>query len=261
MRRPILPHSIDLSAWLRDLGSHINEAQPYREPTPEEVQSFLTKIDNGQATLESYDTETRRPFSLFNHTYGLQEAWGAVLIDRSQPTRLVIEAPHVTTDTNSEFIALELWRKIPGSMLIIAGAHRKAGGIAGTGSSQGLADPPWNEGHMFNKVASHMIPLPQVQIHGFSNDRQPDFDAVIATGSAPTNPTAEAIATALEPHMRVARYWNGDSLVYGAAGNNQSIAALNAGSDFTHVEMNYTVRTSRLLIDAVVDGISTVLAG
>src|SRR5690606_3827115 len=111
MRNHILKSIMDLSIWLKDLGSYINESQPYREPSEAEVQHLLSKIDSNNTTLESTDAVTRRPFSVFNHTYGLEEAWGAVLIDRSRPTRLVLEAPHVTTDTNSEFIALELWRR------------------------------------------------------------------------------------------------------------------------------------------------------
>lgn len=212
--------------------------------------------DLGFAVSSGYETVSKRPFILVENEPGSPRAWGAYLMDRSLSTRLIIEAPHPVADQNSEAIALALWQQIPGSLLMIAGAHRQAGG---PGGNQGLADVPWNEDSLFNRVARYLMPLPQLQIHGYANAIVPDYDVVVSTGSAPTNSLAIDIANAIEgTGLRVARVWKDDSDVLTSKGNKQSLTALSFGTTFVHVEMNRTVRMSATLTQGVVRAVSSV---
>lgn len=176
-------------------------------------------------------------------------AWGAYLKDK-YPLRLQIQVPHIKADNSTEIIGLELWRRIQGSLLLISGTHRT------DSTHTNPRDVAWMTGSMFHKVAGNYL-VPQLQIHGFANASQPDFDFVVSTGSAPTNDFAEAIASALENDFRVARYWLGDSNIYGAVGNKQSINARDVGLPFTHIEMNNTVRTTPVLRNVLIEHIST----
>lgn len=180
-----------------------------------------------------------------------ESAWGAFLRDTAN-LRVQIQVPHIKADNSTEQIGLDIWRRVLGCLLLISGTHRT------DTTHNNPRDVAWATGSMFHKVATN-FKVPQVQIHGFANLNQPDFDIVVATGSAPTNDLAEAVAAALENDFRVARYWLGESDIYGAVGNKQSIAARDNGLDFVHIEMNNTVRTTPAYRDIVVQKLSQVL--
>ncbi len=134
---------------------------------------------------------------------------------------------------------------------MIAGAHRDA--------ANELADVPWNAGSMFNRVAEHFMPLPQLQVHGFANGTAPDYDIVLASGSAQARQLIRAIADALEnAGFRVGRVWEGAGVLT-AVGTKQSRLAAAAGTDFVHMEINRTVRLSARLSGELVRVVSDVL--
>lgn len=254
----------DMQSWLTGFNQQISPSQPYSEPTSQEVATFLsglsefplratsTSISSLGFTISSgYEQESRLPYILAVNEYGTSRAWGAYLLDRSRPVTLLIQAPHPVADQYSESIALEMWQKIPGSLLMIAGAHRDA--------ANELADVPWNSGSMFNKVAEALMPLPQLQVHGFANATAPDYDIVLAAGSATAGQLIRDIADAIElGDFRVGRVWEGVNVLT-ALGNKQSIIAQNSSTDFIHLEINRTVRDSSALTDQLVEIVSSML--
>lgn len=204
--------------------------------------------------LRGSDPKSKRNYALLRNSFGVPEAWGFYL--KSGVPKIVIQSPHPVADENSEHIAFEIWRRVNNSILMIAGAHRQAGG---PGGNQGLADVPWNSGSMFNKVALHYIPLPQLQVHGFTNSTAPDKDIVLASGSALPMQLLVNLADALEAEgFRVGRVWEGYPELT-AVGNKQSLGAKAAGSIFMHMEMNRTVRMSPALWGRVVNAVANTL--
>lgn len=212
---------------------------------------------NGFTAFHGQDIASDRNCALAVNEYGTERAWGLYL--KNGTPKLIIQAPHPIYDENSERIALEIWRRTPNSLLIVAGAHRQAGGPGGTGSSQGLADPPWNVGSMFHKVTEHFMPLPQLQVHGFNNSTAPNHDVVLSSGSAPARQPLIRLADAIEATgLRVARVWEGfDELT--AIGNRQSILAKNAGTAFMHMETNRTLRMSQSMTQTLISAVCSVL--
>lgn len=204
--------------------------------------------DLGFDITRGWDAVSQRYVTMIANRPG-ERAWGAYIRDKAQ-LRLQLQVPHIKADNSTELMGLDIWRRVPGTLLLLSGTHRT------DSTHTNPRDVAWQTGSMFHKVAVAYKSLPQVQIHGYANSSQPDFDVVVATGSAPTNDLAEAIAATLENDFRVARYWLGESDIYGAAGNKQSLAALASGSDFVHVEMNNTLRTTPALREKAVQLIS-----
>lgn len=206
------------------------------------------------SVLRGFDSAAWKPFSLLRNNFGVSEAWGFYL--KSGNPSILIQAPHPVADENTEDIALEIWRRVPGALLMIAGAHRQAGG---PGGNQGLADVPWNAGSMFNKVSAHYMPLTQLQVHGFANSTAPDKDIVLASGSAPAKQLLSDLADALEDAgFRVGRVWEGYPELT-AVGNKQSLNAKSANATFLHMELNRTIRLSPTLWGKVVNTVADVL--
>lgn len=183
-------------------------------------------------------------------------AWGSYIYPSDKDFNFMLQVPHPKADTNTEYIGVRMLVDMPKAFHMMAGAHRKSGGAGG---NQGLADVPWNPGSMFNQVCAMLQPLPALQIHGYANSTQPDYEIVIATGSAPTSQLALDTYQALhDAGFNIARYWEGESDVLGASGNEQSKLARDNGSPFVHLEMNYDLRTNPSRIDTLISAISPV---
>lgn len=178
-------------------------------------------------------------YELLYNSPNVDSAWGAYIIDKRAERRLILQCPHPVADAHTHNIAIKIWVKTFGTFLMMAGAHRKAGG---PGGGQGLADVPWNENSMFNQIYKRIEKAPTLQIHGFADANQPNYEIVLATGSAPTNQFAINLYDAIKNEFNVARFWAGESSIYGAIGNEQSKIARDNEIPFVHLEMNRSLR-------------------
>ncbi|MEV8610958.1 hypothetical protein AB0383_24090 [Amycolatopsis sp. NPDC051373] len=68
------------------------------------------------------------------------------MIDRSAPPSLVVEVPHPGFDLRTELFGVDLFRQVPGAVLLVAGAHRKA--------DDSHADVAHEEDSVFHVVAA-----------------------------------------------------------------------------------------------------------
>ncbi|MFD9965574.1 hypothetical protein [Amycolatopsis sp. NPDC058986] len=243
-----------LDSLVADFTGALSAGQPYRPPGAAErragQEGFTKVLDAGHATSsaldglgfsvrDGVDAKTGRPYTIAVNESGTERAWGMYVIDRSAPPSLVVEVPHPAFDLHTELAGLDQFRQVPGAVLMIAGAHRKAGG--------GKADVAHEESSMFHVIATTLMArkLAQVQLHGFDDDSQPGTDIVLSTGAGKAGDPAFRAADRLIAHdFVVCPGWAQTCPGLEAKTNVQGKAAAAAGTVFLHVEMSRTVRDS-----------------
>jgi hypothetical protein len=249
----------DLPGRLDEVLDPLRPDQPYRHPTPAERATAATaagrlldtapQIDPevvaafaglGMSTVEDTDAGTGRRYALFaSDPAAIRDgrAWGAIVVDLSGPVRVALQVPHPRTDIATERIGLDLFRRVPGSILMVAGAHRRAGG--------GAADVAHNTGSVFHVLAVELAAraVPQIQLHGYADQNLPDAQVVVSAGAGEPGPLALRIADRLTEHgFTACRGWAERCGRLEGTANAQGRAAEEAGSPFVHLEMSHTVR-------------------
>lgn len=267
------PVGFDLGAWLADYASRMSTTQPYREPTALEAANGVLGVERlglagadaasllgplGYTVVADVDSVTKRPFALAYNEAGTDRAWGAFLVDLSEPVRLMVQAPHPVADQYSELMALDHWRKTPGAILLMAGAHRDATGVQQGGYA--IADVCKQVGSMFHQVATTYAArnVPGVQWHGFADASAPGLDKIVATGSGNAGPSSVRVAEELaDAGFAVGRGWDSSGSGTGLIGltNVHGDDMLARGVAWTHVENNFTTRADPLLRTRAVDAV------
>ncbi|MDT8915746.1 hypothetical protein [Amycolatopsis sp. PS_44_ISF1] len=257
--RPV--QTADLGAWLTRFTAGFSTAQAYREPTAAEALAAVTGIERlaflgadastmlaplGFSLTPGYDSVSRRPFLLAACETGTERAWGAFLVNLSAPVQLMVQAPHPVADQHSEKLALDHWRKTPGALLILAGAHRDATGIQQGGYA--IADVCKQTGSLFHQVVAAYADrnVPAVQWHGFADSSAPGLEKIVATGSANPGPTSRRIARELaDIGFAVGRGWDssGSGTSLTALTNVQGDDASAKGVAWTHIESSASSRS------------------
>ncbi|MGK4597960.1 hypothetical protein [Amycolatopsis sp. w19] len=251
-QRPPLDPEADLSSLLAGFTSSLSAEQDYRSPGAGERRTaaagFAALLDaspEGTASLgklgfavrDGTDRQTGRPYTVAVNESGTERSWGMYLIDRSAPPSLAVEVPHPVSDLRTESFGLDYFRQVPGAVLLIAGAHRKA--------DDGRADVAHEVDSVFHVVATTLAGrgLPQIQLHGFDDQNLPDDDIVLSSGATVAGPPAHRAADRLEAAgLDVCRAWASSCGALEGTKNVQGKAAAKDGTVFLHVEMSRTVR-------------------
>ncbi|MFK4065558.1 hypothetical protein [Streptomyces sp. NPDC029674] len=143
-----------------------------------EAERHLSDVDFAVRTLT--DTATGRRYAeIADRSEGgaAPRGWGRVYIDLGSPVRWSVQIPHPVADRYTERLGAELMNRAPGGILVIAGAHRKAG----RGKE---ADVAHRRDTVFHAVCDLLVRrgLPGVQLHGMADDSAPRHDVVASTG-------------------------------------------------------------------------------
>lgn len=250
--RPVATSTTDLRAWLGHRVSLMDDSDPYRTPTDTErsigAHALLARENGkrlssdassiGLSATSGVDSSTGRRFSILASETETNRSWGAVILDRSRPVRLVIEVPHPKDDINTWLVGLTLFRKVSGSALVVAGSTRHAG----TGADVAHA---WTS--MFQSYAGHLARQAgrEVQIHGYADSSLPGVDAVPSPG--PTSRSAlhtEAYAALTADGENACPGMTSDCGNLLGTKNRQGTAAKGRGSKFLHIETSRTARDS-----------------
>jgi len=244
----------------------MSSGQPYREPAAAEAADadagLRRLLGDGDAAallgplgfsvVSGLDSVSGRAFRLaFSEPPPGDRAWAAVLVDASVPVGTVIGCPHPVFDKTSEQLGLALWQRIPGSLLLVAGAHRGAGG--------GLADPRDHPGSLFHRFAAALLEvgLPHVQVHGFADASAPGFDVVLSPGATTVGVPILRAADSLAAHgLVVARVWETPVPGLGGTTNIQGRAADAAGAVFVHVEVSASARADTTQRERLVEALA-----
>ncbi|MEA5366730.1 hypothetical protein VA596_44865 [Amycolatopsis sp., V23-08] len=238
-----------LRAEIAAFTGALSASQPYRPPDASErataargfadLDSLATKdlAKLGFTVEDLVDPVTRRPYTLVRNEPGTARAWGMFLLDRSAPPSLAVEVPHPAFDLRTELFGLDLWRRTPGAVLMIAGAHRRADGDR--------ADVAHEAGSVFQVVAAGLVGrgLAQVQLHGFDDASAPGYDIVLSPGSGRAGGAAVRLGDDFgKAGFAVCRAWLQVCAGLEGETNVQGRLAETAGTAFLHVEMNRTLR-------------------
>jgi hypothetical protein len=269
---PPVGASGDLSKFLKTYAGGLRQDAPYRPPTDEEqraatagLQALFQGKDRiraartalkplGFTVTTGTDSSTHRRYAMAVSERDTERAWGAYLVDLSTPTRLVVEVPHPNFDLGTEQTGLALFRKVPGSVLLVAGAHRRA--------HESAADVAHREDSLFHAVATELAnrDLPQVQLHGFHDLSLPGQDVVLSAGAGEPGRQARRAATELEESFSVCRAWTDDCGKLGGTRNVQGQMAARLDTVFLHVEISRRVRDDESMQAALVRGLAAAFA-
>ncbi|MPZ83562.1 MAG: hypothetical protein GEV28_25480 [Actinophytocola sp.] len=234
-----------LQKWLSARVGDMQAADPYRPPLPAELEAGvlgLRAVLAGEATdslaalgfTVSPGVGDGRPYTLVADGADTERSWGAVVLPDGAP-RLVVEVPHPKSDLRTAQLGLELFRAVPGSALLLAGAHRHAGG--------GAADVAHRTDSMFHVWAAALA-APEVQVHGYAAASLPGVDAVASAGAGSVTPAHEALRDALVAQgFRVCAGWVDAGGELEGTTNVQGIAATERGTPFLHLELAPALRT------------------
>lgn len=267
--RPVASPSADPAQTLVDFAAALRPDDRYRDPSPGEreiadgaVRDLLAvpaNVDAATAALarlgftrtRGTDPATRRPYVMFRSDQRGDRTWGVILVDLSRPVRAVVEVPHPNYDLHTERVGAAVYRRQPGTLLLMAGAHRHA--------ADGRADVAHNPASLFDAFATVFAErgLPQLQVHGFSDASMPDTDAVISTGLPDGSALADRVADRLrDAHLWVCRAWRTPCGGLEGTTNAQAHTAEQHHSPFVHVELAWRVRSDQGAIDRVADALA-----
>lgn len=256
---------MDLDDQIDQLTRSLRPDQKYRNPTSGEYNSALDAVDammrnaaDGEAhdrlgalgfTLRDVDdAKSGRKFSVAVSEKDTDRAWGMVVVDRSAPPRLQIEVPHPRADEGTERIGLQVLRAVPGSVLLVAGAHRRAG--------NDLADVAHDDRSLFHALATRSVDdrLFALQLHGFADESLMSRDVVISAGPGdPSRAIGKLADNLADTRLDVCRAWRDKCGQLEGTLNVQANVAKDLGRDFCHLEMNATTRSkhSDIVVDAI----------
>ncbi|WPB89490.1 hypothetical protein [Streptomyces malaysiensis] len=182
--------------------------------------------------------------------------WGRVYVDLSAPARWSVQVPHPVSDEDTERLGARVLLGSPGGVLVLAGAHRRAG-------DGDAADAAHRTDSVFDAVCDELVRrgLPGVQLHGFADDSAPGRDVVASTGKGSAGRAdARRLAAALTArHFSVCRAWVRGCPLEGRD-NVQGRRAAAGHVTFLHVEFARSVRTSDTRIRRAAAAVGTVTA-
>ncbi|MBB4966562.1 hypothetical protein [Saccharothrix violaceirubra] len=243
-----------LDGVLGDFVAALSEDAPYRPPPASDRERFadaLSRLDDGvlrdlgARVDRAVDQATGRPYALVD-----ARMWGLYVVDLSAPVRLAVQVPHPANDLRTDGLGLDLFRRVPGAVLSVAGTHRRAG--------DGAGDVAHRTDSVFHAVAAEHTGrgLAQVQVHGFDDASLPDVDVVLSPGAARDGDHLKGVADRLDEDLEVCRAWSRDCDDLEGRTNVQGEEAAEHGVPFAHVELSRSVRESASSRRQVVDALA-----
>lgn len=266
------PRLVDLEAQIRDHAASLREDAAYTPPSGRErraVSDALGRMGDtpgdppaglvddlrslGLDVEYATDSGTGRPYATVGGGPAANRGWGRYVIDLSRPARVVFQVPHPANDLGTEVIGVQLFREVPGAVLVIAGTHRRA--------ANGAGDVAHRTDSMFHAIAEEHTRrhLPQLQLHGFGDAGLPSADLVLSAGAGDDGPLLDDIADRLDDDLRVCRAWRHDCGDLEGRRNKQGEVAARHGVEFLHVELSRSARDDAEVRAAVVRALGDAL--
>ncbi|MDX8050577.1 hypothetical protein SK571_14395 [Lentzea sp. BCCO 10_0798] len=233
----------------------LREDAAYRPPSDDERRTFVDALatlsagrpddvplavgplrELGMSVEQGTDDQTGRNYVIVASEPNAERGWGLYMIDLTRPARVALQVPHPANDLHTGEIGLELFRKVPGSVLAVSGTHRAV--------ANGAGDAAHRVDSMFHALAVEHSErgLPQVQLHGFGDDSLSSADAVISPGAGAAESAHRRIADGLDRSLRICRAWARDCGELEGRRNKQGGVAAGHGVTFVHLEASRTVR-------------------
>ncbi|WP_369392578.1 hypothetical protein AB5J72_37080 [Streptomyces sp. CG1] len=187
-------------------------------------------------------------------TAATPRGWGRVYVDLDHRPRWSVQVPHPGFDLGTEQLGVRVLRGSPGGVLVIAGAHRKAG----VGNS---ADVAHRRDTVFHAICAELARrrMPGIQLHGFAASAAPEYDVIASTGAGTAaRPEGRELADALRGHdFRVCPAWVRSCPLEGRT-NVQGQVADTDHVPFLHVEFSPTIRAGGPPAERAADAIAEI---
>ncbi|MFB7616081.1 hypothetical protein [Kitasatospora sp. NPDC056181] len=168
-----------------------------------------------------------------------RRGWGRVYLDLSAKDYWSVQVPHPVSDSRTEMLGVDLFRAAPGGVLVLAGAHRRAG-------ADGSSDPAHRSDTVFAAVIEALTArgLPGIQVHGFDEGSLPGQDTVVSSGAGQAGPAAELTAAGLgRAGFAVCRAWQEKCGQLEGTTNVEGRFAAGLAVPWLHVELANALRT------------------
>ncbi|MFD7444675.1 hypothetical protein [Streptomyces sp. NPDC059909] len=267
--------AVDLERRIAEYTSRFGEDSGYRRPPRDARRAVAQGVgllldgrrDQAQEQLSDVDFEIRtvtdsatgrRYAEIADRTEDAPSprGWGRVYVDLDTPARWSVQVPHPVADQHTERLGVSVLRGSRGGVMVIAGAHRRAG-------REDVADVAHRTDSVFDAVCDELAErgLPGVQLHGFADESAPDHDVIASTGNGElARPEGRALADALRTRdFDVCRAWARSCPLEGKT-NVQGRKAAEEGVPFLHIEFSNAVRTSRAQAARAAEAVGAVTA-
>lgn len=231
-----------LDRSLADLLGGLDADGPYRHPTTAERDAVRAAVgcllDGNRSPALSLETGVDVSGRRYLTATAAQRAWGLLVLDgAATPPHLVVEVPHPAADVGTEHLGLALFRAVPGSALLVAGAHRRA--------ADADADVAHQPRSLFHALSLDLASrgATQVQLHGFDDASLPGTDVIVSAGAGAPDASCERLADRLAgTGFDVRPAWNGIGGPLEGRTNSQGLAAAEHGYPFVHLEISRRTR-------------------
>lgn len=273
---PVRAGQIDLARAVADYTSRFGPGHGYRRPSQDDRQAIAGAVGllldghrrQAEQQLSQRDFSLRTIIDQISGRHYAELAdrtddavaprgWGRVYLDLDHRPRWSVQVPHPVFDRGTEQLGVQVLRGSPGGVLIIAGAHRKAG----AGNS---ADVAHREDTVFSAVCDELARrgMPGIQLHGFAASSVPGYDVVASTGTGTVGrQDGLRLADALRAHdFSVCRAWARSCPLEGTE-NVEGHAADADHVSFLHVELSPTVRAGGRPAERAVTAIDGITRG
>ncbi|MEU3572350.1 hypothetical protein AB0E96_28595, partial [Kitasatospora sp. NPDC036755] len=205
---------------------------------PEQADRALARV--GYRRTEFTEAVTgRRVAELADATAESSRGWGRVYLDLSARAAWSVQVPHPVSDARTEALGVDVFRAAPGGVLVLAGAHRRAG-------PDGSSDVAHRTDTVFAAVIEALAGrgVPGIQVHGFDEGSLPGQDAVVSPGVGQPGTAAELTAGGLgRAGYAVCRAWREKCGQLGGTTNVEGRFAAGVGVPWLHVELGNGLRT------------------
>lgn len=222
-----------------------------------EADRKLAEVDFAIRTLT--DRATGRRYAEIADAAGeANRGWGRVYVGLSSPLRWSVQVPHPVADMGTERLGSAVLTGQPGGVLVVAGTHRDAG-------RGDAADVAHRRDTVFHAVCEELAErrLPGVQLHGFADSTEPDYDVIVSTGRGTDREDRESgrrLARALGGwDFEVCRAWARKCVLEGRT-NMQGRGAAELDVPFLHVEFSRSVRSDADRAGRAVAAVRTTVA-
>ncbi|QIB42990.1 hypothetical protein [Streptomyces aureoverticillatus] len=180
--------------------------------------------------------------------------WGRVYVDLDSPIRWSVQVPHPVADRNTERLGAALLSRSSGGVMVLAGAHRKAG----RGDE---ADVAHHRRSVFHAICDELAKrgVPGIQVHGMADDSAPRHDVVASTvkGREAVREGRDLADALRRRGYDVCRAWARSCPLEGRK-NVQGRNAWAQETEFLHVEFSPKIRDRRKHMKAAVAAMTTV---
>ncbi|MFF4396263.1 hypothetical protein [Streptomyces sp. NPDC001480] len=264
---------VDLAREVADYTSRFGPDHGYRQPGRADRTAITQGVgllldghrEQAEHLLSQRDFTVRTVFDrVSGHRYAevadrtdaavAPRGWGRVYVDLDHPARWSVQVPHPVADLGTEQLGVRVLRDSPGGVMVLAGAHRKAG-------SGNAADVAHRRDTVFYAICAELVRrgMPGAQLHGMAASSAPGYDVVASTGAGSAGRAdGRRLADALGTHgFHVCRSWVRDCPLEGRE-NMEGRAADAANVPFLHVEFAPEARTDGAPADRAATAVSEV---